>query len=92
MSPEPRTFELGRFMVVLRQEIYGQWLYNVYLGPVRIGKSVSIPDLGCCEWLYLQQREQTGYAYSTEKLTDKPYGFTAVHNHKRLRKRELAGA
>lgn len=67
---EPRSFEVGRFMVVFRQEADMQWLYTVYLGPVRIGKSVSLPDVGCCEFLYRQQRGQTCYAMSSAPLSE----------------------
>ena len=80
------AFRLGPFTVQLRAEPGHQCpLYHVFLGSVKIGKSISVPDLGCCEWLYLQQRDQTFYAYSTERLTDKPYGFTNVHK-KRLKR------
>lgn len=73
-------FELGPYVVRQRSEPDRQWpLYCIYLGRVLIGKSFSKPDLGCCEWLERQMRDQTFYAYSTEKLTDKPYGFTATH-------------
>lgn len=84
---ECRTFEIGRFTVRQRPRFdspgWGQYL--VFYGTVLIGKSFSIPDEGCCEWLFLQQRDQTFYAYSTERLTDKPYGYTAVHHHRRIR-------
>lgn len=71
MNLKPRTFALGRFTVVLRPELdHACPLYRVYLGEVLIGKSLSIPDLGCCEWLYRQQRDQTCYAYSSAPLTE----------------------
>lgn len=64
---ESRTFEIGRFTVRQRPRLdspgWGQYL--IYLGDVLIGKSFSMPDLDCCEWLYLQQSGQTMYAYSS---------------------------
>lgn len=87
---ECRTFAIGRFTVQQRPRFdspgWGQYL--VFIGKVLIGKSFSVPNLDCCEWLYLQQRDQTFYAYSTERLTDKPYGYTAVHHHRRVRLRK----
>ncbi len=82
------TFQLGPYTVHLRQQPGQQCpLYHVFLGSVKIGKSISVPDLGCCQWLERQQRDQTGYAYSTERLTDKPYGFTAVHHYLHYKKK-----
>ena len=76
------TLQLGPYTVQLRQEPGHQCpLYHVFLGSVKIGKSISVPDMDCCKWLEQQQRDQTGYAYSTENLSDKPYGFTAVHHY-----------
>lgn len=73
------TFQLGPYTVQRRPWLAPGAEYVVLLRGVVIGKSVSMPDLGCCKWLHQQQRDQTFYAYSTERLTDKPYGFTAVH-------------
>src|SRR5258708_4575217 len=61
LSLEPRTFQLGRFTVILREE-YRQWLYSIYLRGVRIGKSVSMPDLDTCEFVDRQRRELAMYA------------------------------
>lgn len=75
------TFILGKYTVRLglRRDNPAFPLYLVFLGHVLIGKSFSRVDEDACRWLERQQRDQTFYAYSTEKLTDKPYGFTAVH-------------
>ncbi len=75
------SFRLGKYLVRigLRQDNPAFPTYLVYLGHILIGKSFSMVDQSACEWLERQQRDQTFYAYSTEKLTDKPYGFTAVH-------------
>lgn len=64
------TTILGRFTVrpAIRTDNPAFPVYLVFLGDVLIGKSFSIPDIGCCEWLELQQREQTMYAYSSAKL------------------------
>lgn len=81
---EPRSFEVDRFFVVFRQEADRQWLYSVYLGPVRIGKSVSVPDIDCCEFLYRQQRDQPFYAYCSAPL---PELTNALHRRLANRKR-----
>lgn len=75
------TFLLGKYAVRLglRRDNPAFPVYLVFLGHVLIGKSFSRVDEGACQWLERQQRDQTFYAYSTEKLTDKPYGFTATH-------------
>jgi len=44
--------------------------YAVFLGEVKIGACFSIPDLGACQWLEAQQREQTLYAYSAAPLPE----------------------
>lgn len=61
MSLEPRTFRLGRFTVVFREQ-YRQWLYSIYVGGVRIGGSISMPDLDTCEFVDRQRRELAMYA------------------------------
>lgn len=58
---EPRTFLLGPYTVILREE-YRQWLYSVYLNAVRIGKCVSVPDLDACESLVRHRQEMALYA------------------------------
>jgi len=65
-----RTFRLGPYTVQQRpREDSPAWAqYRVFLGAVLIGKSFSIPDLGCCAWLEQQMREGTFYAYSSAKL------------------------
>lgn len=50
---ETRTFTLGKFTVRQSPRFDNPaWaVYTVYLGDKVIGKSFSIPDLGCCEYL-----------------------------------------
>ncbi len=64
-------YQLGPYTVQLRNEPGIQCaLYHVYLGLVKIGKSLSVPDIGCCQWLENQQRSQTLYAYSSAPLQE----------------------
>jgi len=69
---ETRTFQLGQYTVQQRPRFdspsWGQYL--VFLGNILIGKSFSMPDIGCCEWLEHHQRHQTMYAYSSAKLPE----------------------
>lgn len=69
---ETFTFTVGKYRVIQRPRFdspgWGQ--YCVYLGEVLIGKCFSVPDVGACEWLEREQRAQTGYAYSNEKLPE----------------------
>ncbi len=82
---ETTWFQLGKYTVRLglRRDNPAFPTYLVFIGHILIGKSFSRVDEDACRWLERQQREQTFYAYSTEKLTDKPYGYTAVHHRKR---------
>ncbi len=77
------SFRLGKYTVRLgmRRDNPAFPVFEVFIGHVMIGKSFSRVDEGACRWLERQQRDQTGYAYSTENLSDKPYGFTAVHHY-----------
>lgn len=67
---EPFTFKIGRYTVQQRPRFDspGWAQYVVYLGDLVIGKSFSMPDEGCCDWLYAQQRDQTFYAYSSAPI------------------------
>lgn len=78
---EPHEIQVGHYIVKvrLRTDNPAFPVYMIFLGHVMIGKSFSMVDEGACRWLEQQQRDQTFYAYSTERLTDKPYGFTATH-------------
>lgn len=89
----PHEIPVGRYLVKvrLRTDNPAFPVYMIFLGHVMIGKSFSMVDEGACRWLEQQQREQTFYAYSTERLTDKPYGFTAVHE-KYVQKNRKRGA
>ncbi len=60
MILQPRTFQVGRFTVILREE-YRQWVYSVYLNAIRIGRCISVPDLDGCESLERQRRERALY-------------------------------
>ncbi len=82
------TFQLGKYTIRLglRADNPAFPVFKVFIGNILIGKSFSRVDEDACRWLELQEREQTFYAYSTEKLTDKPYGFTAVQHHKRTKR------
>lgn len=77
----PHEIQVGPYVVRvrLRRDNPAFPVYMIFLGHVMIGKSFSMVDEGACRWLETQQREQTFYAYSNERLTDKPYGFTATH-------------
>lgn len=69
---ETRTFQLGPYTVQQRPRFdspgWGQ--YIVFLGNAIIGKCFSCPCETDCRWLELQQREQTGYAYSAQPLKE----------------------
>jgi hypothetical protein len=69
---ETRTFMLGVYTVQQRPRFdspgWGQYL--VFLKGVLIGKCFSCPCESDCQWLERQQREQTGYAYSSAELHD----------------------
>lgn len=56
------SFTLGKFTVQQRPRPDNPaWpVYIVFRGEKLIGKSFSIPDLGCCEWL-----ERTNGVYAT---------------------------
>jgi hypothetical protein len=47
------SYTLGRFTVQQRPRFDNPaWaVYIVFLGERLIGKSFSMPDIGCCEWL-----------------------------------------
>lgn len=69
---EVRTFHIGSYTVHQRPRFDspGWAQYLVYLGEVLIGKCFSCPCESDCQWLERQQREQTGYAYSSAPLHD----------------------
>lgn len=60
-------FDTGRFTVRQqpRFDSYGWAQYLVFLDGVLIGKCASWPSESDCEWLLVQQRDQTMYAFST---------------------------
>lgn len=63
------SFARGPYTVVLlKKPGPGCSLYAVFLGKVKIGQCISLPSESDCAWLERQQREQTGYAYSTTPL------------------------
>lgn len=73
------TFRLGKFTV--RQQLrfdnpaFAQFV--VFIGERLIGKSFSMPDLGCCEWLERQaDLDRVVYA----KDSAKPRVYTVVKN------------
>lgn len=61
---------LGKFTVHVRLRFDNPaWpLYVVYVGERLIGKSFSIPDLGCCQWLERQNPARTIYATTSARL------------------------
>ena len=63
MSPiaETARWTIGRFIVQARprQDNPAFCVYLVFLGGRLIGKSFSLPDLGCCLWL-----QRTGGCYA----------------------------
>lgn len=50
---ETSTFAMGRYLVVQRPrpDNPGWAVYLVFLGETLVGKSFSMPDIGCCQWL-----------------------------------------
>jgi hypothetical protein len=65
MLIETQTFQLGPYTVHHRQEPGPECaMYHIYLGTVKIGACISMPDLDCAIWVERQQRQQTGFAYS----------------------------
>lgn len=63
---ESLTFQLGPYTVHQRPrtDSPGWAVYLVYLGHRFIGKSFSIPDEGCCQWL---ERSGGRYAEPSQK-------------------------
>jgi hypothetical protein len=68
-----QTFELGRFTVRVRVRFDNPaWpVYLVFVASKFVGKSFSRPDIGCCEWLERQTREELVYAEASAPLPDK---------------------
>ena len=71
LTIESQIFSVGPYNVQLRQEPnQRQALYWVFLGYVQIGKCVSRPSLSDAEWLHREQRNKTGYAYSSAPMQE----------------------
>lgn len=92
---ETRIWKIGKFTVRQQpRQDNSYWpCYWVFVDDVVIGKSFSMPDLGCCEWLERQEIDRTIYAYSSAPLYDvskykrgasNPRAFS-IHRHKRGR-------
>ena len=56
LTPECKTWKLGRFTVRqgVRPDNPAFAVYMVFVGEKLIGRSFSVPDRGCCEWLQRQ--------------------------------------
>lgn len=89
---ESRTFELGRFTVRQkpRFDSPGWAQYLVYLGEVLIGKSFSMPDLSCCEWLY--QQRCGPLSASIAKVFDVTGATRRLGDYRKARRRKLVPA
>lgn len=83
---ETRTFQVGPYTVRQQPRFDSpSWAqYLVFLGDVLVGKSFSMPDLGCCEWLERQKRDESIYAYSSAKLSN----VTGLKRLQRMLRRE----
>lgn len=70
-------FDIGRFTVRQqpRFDSSGWAQYLVFLDGALIGKSFSWPGESDCEWLLVQQRDQTMYAFSATRLNNDRSGF-----------------
>lgn len=79
MIAETSSFEIGPYKIQQRPRFDNPWfaVYIVSRGNKQIGKSFSMPDLACCEWL-----ERTNYAEPSEH-SKAEYGFTAMNKRRR---------
>jgi hypothetical protein len=62
---------LGKYTVIARTRFDNPFWsqYVVYIGEIIIGKSFSMPDLGCCAWLERQyEAGRTVYAATSAPL------------------------
>jgi hypothetical protein len=70
---ETLVFKIGKYTVrrQARPDNPAWPCYWVFIdGDVVIGKSFSVPDLSCCEWLERQERDRTIYAYTSAPARD----------------------
>lgn len=73
---ETKSFRVGKY-VVRQQPIFlnPSWPeFLVFLNGTLIGKCISMPDVGACEWLENEQRAQSIFAYSEEQLPELSVG------------------
>ncbi len=67
---ETRSFAVGPFTIWQRPRkdnpAFAQYL--VYLADKLLGKSFSLPDLGCCEWIQRNGSEAPNYAQDSRPL------------------------
>lgn len=67
---ETRSFTIGRYTVWQRPRFdnpaFAQYL--IYLRDKLLGKSFSLPDIGCCEWVERHGSENPQYADDSQPL------------------------
>ena len=65
-----RTLTFGPYIVreSLRPDNPAFPVFLIYRGDKLIGKSFSVPDLGCCQWLEQQERDRIRYAKESAQL------------------------
>ena len=92
MIAETRVWEEGPFRVVQRPRFDNPSfaVYIVFRGALLVGKSFSLPDLGCCLWL----ERHAGNVYATVSTKRRGYsarGNAALRQQARVRRlREIA--
>lgn len=69
MIAATRSFVLGQFTVIQRpRPDNAAWaVYIIYRDGKIVGKSFSVPDEGCCQWLEQQELNRIRYAQETEQ-------------------------
>lgn len=67
-------------------------VYIVYAGGKEIGRSFSMPDRGCCEWLHRQKHGCVVYAAESAKLPRYAPRGVAVDQSKRGKQTKEARA
>lgn len=76
---------LGRYLVRigLRRDNPAFPVYLIYRGDKLIGRSFSMPDLGCCEYLERQELDRISYAReSAQQRKAKLRGVCAIRKRR----------
>lgn len=67
---EVRSFTISRYTVWQKPRMdnpaFAQYL--IYIGDRLLGKSFSLPDLGCCQWVEHHGSESPQYAESSAPI------------------------